>query len=431
MITRIEATNYRCFEQINIDLDAFAVFVGANGAGKTTLLDIPVLLGDLFEADNIAMAFLKPIQPRGPRAGSLVELVHYGRGDWFILAVEARLPERVVRDLLEGASEAVRRREERWPKFIRYELRLQVFNKRALQVQNEYLFTFSEQEKPPRAEEGGAPRLHGEINPLDGWRFTIQREYGGEAAFRVETSAKAKVRSTALDADILSMPKVRFESRTEFPAARWFLELLTQDALSFDPNWSELRLASPPGLPKDRVTAKGDNLPWLAKHLKETNPEQYEAWKEHVRIALPQLTDIEALEREGDHHAYFRVTYNGKHQVASSGLSDGTLRIMAHTLLSYLDTPPHLLVVEEPENGIHPRAIETILECLSSIYHSQVFISSHSPVVVANSKLEHILATRLERNGAVSVVAGTKHPRLVDWKGSIDLGTLFAAGVLG
>jgi predicted ATPase len=148
-------------------------------------------------------------------------------------------------------------------------------------------------------------------------------------------------------------------------------------------------------------------------------------------LMLSSITDIEALVREEDHHAYFRVTYNKKHQVTSSGLSDGTLCIMAHTLLSYLQTPPHLLIVEELENGIHPRSIEAVLDGLSSISHSQVLISSHSPVVIANSRLEHILTTRLERNGAVSVVAGIRHPRLINWQGELDLGTLFAAGVLG
>ncbi len=47
MITRLEATRYRCFERLGIDLSDFQVIVGANGSGKTTLLDLPVLFGDL------------------------------------------------------------------------------------------------------------------------------------------------------------------------------------------------------------------------------------------------------------------------------------------------------------------------------------------------------------------------------------------------
>ncbi|MEZ4226975.1 MAG: AAA family ATPase [Polyangiaceae bacterium] len=426
MITRIEATNYRCFEQLDVDLGRFGVVVGANGSGKTTLLDIPVLLGDLIEAANISMAFLNASQPRGARAGSLLELVHKERGDWFIFAVEAQLPERVVRDLLEGATDTVKQHEDRWPKYVRYELRLQVFNKRALQVQNEYFFTFSEQHQPPR---NGA-RLHGEIDPKREWHFAIRREYGGEAEFRIETKPKAKVRGTFLDPDILALPKVRFETKTEYPAARWLVEALTDEAVFFDPVWSDLRTASKPGLP-DRVTADGLNLPWLAMAMRNDLPEHFDAWKEHVRIALPQVTNIEVIEREEDHHAYFRLTYNDSYAVTSSGLSDGTLRVLALTLLPYLASPPKLLVVEEPENGIHPRAIETVLEGLSSIDDSQVLVSSHSPVVVANVKLEDLLAARLRRDGAATVIPGPDHPRLADWKGSIDLGTLFAAGVLG
>ncbi len=44
MITRLEATRYRCFERLGVDVGDFRVLVGANGSGKTTLLDLPVLL---------------------------------------------------------------------------------------------------------------------------------------------------------------------------------------------------------------------------------------------------------------------------------------------------------------------------------------------------------------------------------------------------
>ncbi len=34
MITRIEATKYRCFDRLGIDLGPYGVVVGANGAGN-------------------------------------------------------------------------------------------------------------------------------------------------------------------------------------------------------------------------------------------------------------------------------------------------------------------------------------------------------------------------------------------------------------
>ena len=46
MIIRIEATRYRCLENIGVALPQFAALVSANGAGKTTLLDVPRMMGD-------------------------------------------------------------------------------------------------------------------------------------------------------------------------------------------------------------------------------------------------------------------------------------------------------------------------------------------------------------------------------------------------
>ncbi|GMU64622.1 MAG: hypothetical protein AMXMBFR36_08960 [Acidobacteriota bacterium] len=426
MITRIEVTNYRCFSQLDIDLGSLGVLIGPNGAGKSTLLDVPVLLGDLLATDNISTAFLKATQPRGPRAGSLTELIHKGRGDWFILSLEAELPNRVVRDLLEAATNAVKQDEARWPKFLRYELRLQVFGGRALQVQNEYLFTFSESQPPPRNQ----ARLHGEINPRRDWDFSIRREYGGEAELRVETKLRSSLRKSTLDASLLALPKVRFEGREAFPAAHWLLDQLTEATVLFNPDWSDLRVASPPGL-SDRLAPDGRNMPWLALALRQQAPANFEAWKEHVSIALPQIAEIDVVEREEDHHAYFRVRYRGGHEVTSSGLSDGTLRVMALTLLSYVQPQPGLLMVEEPENGIHPQAIEAVLDSFTGQLDSQVLLASHSPVVVANVALENLLVARIEADGSASIVPGSKHPRLAEWKGNLDLGSLFAAGVLG
>lgn len=118
--------------------------------------------------------------------------------------------------------------------------------------------------------------------------------------------------------------------------------------------------------------------------------------------------------------------------MTSSGLSDGTLRILALTLLPYLPSHalPQLLVTEEPENGIHPQAIETVLLSLSSILDSQVWISTHSPIALARTELTDILAARVHDDGSVDVIRGEQHPRLRDWRGSIDIGSLFASGVL-
>ncbi len=432
MITRIEATRYRCFDKLDVELGDFRVLVGANGSGKTTLLDVPVLLGDLLRERTIGGAFTERRDGRAPRATALRELIFQGQGDFFILAVEAALPERVTRDLLEGMSEKARSQEDRRPTHIRYELRLQIFNETELQVQNEYLFVFPTPHAPSRTtSDTSAPRMHGEATPSRHWKFILRREYGGEAVYTPETVQRSRPTKSMVSPQQLAFPRLQFESQSEFPAARWFFDLLVEDTVFFDPDWNALRVASPPGLSKTQVLGSGKNAPWLALELQRTDADRFALWKNHVHLALPQVSDVSVHEREDDHHAYFRVRYGDRYDVPSSGLSDGTLRILVLTLLAYIAKPPRFLVTEEPENGIHPKAIEAVIQGLASIYDSQVIVSSHSPVVLARSELAQILAARIRADGACEVIPGPEHPRLVDWKGEVSLSTLFAAGVLG
>jgi predicted ATPase len=424
MITRIEATRYRCFERLDTDLQPFGVLVGANGAGKTTFLDIPGLLGDCLQQREIAQAFTMRRGVRPPRSSSLNELVFCHRGEDFILAIEAELPEAIISDLLPSQSGPVQNNRERWLRFIRYEVRFEIFNKRQLIVGNEYLFLFA-RTNPPKRERA---RLYGEVNPNRDWRFIIQRERSGEVLFRSERQKGKKAQSAQVEASMLALPRVQFESAHDFLAARWLHDLLTQSCVFYHPDIDVLQTASSPGQPKG-VMPNAANLPWLILELQKDKG-RFEPWVEHVKTALPQIRDISAKEREEDHHAYLAVKYNGGHEVTSSGLSEGTLRILALTVLAYLQKRPAVIITEQPEDGIHPQAIETVLQSLESVYDSQVLISSHSPVVLALAKLDQVLCSRVAANGAATIIKGTDHPRLKEWKGGIDLGSLFAAGVL-
>ena len=63
MITRIEATRYRCFDRLDVEGGDFRVPGGANGSGKTTLLD-----GDLLREPTIGEKFTRSRDGRAFRA---------------------------------------------------------------------------------------------------------------------------------------------------------------------------------------------------------------------------------------------------------------------------------------------------------------------------------------------------------------------------
>jgi predicted ATPase len=188
------------------------------------------------------------------------------------------------------------------------------------------------------------------------------------------------------------------------------------------------RAQRPPG--KDyQVAPSGVTLPWSVLDLAE-RPEEYTEWLDHIGDALPFLRKVSARQREDDLHAYLEVEYDTGVTVKSIGLSDGTWALLALSVLPFLNNVPPLVTVEEPENGIHPKAVETVLESLANLRKSQVLITTHSPVVVAVTPPEQLLCMRQNRSGSVEVIPGPQHPQLKDWQGTPSLATLLSAGIL-
>jgi hypothetical protein len=217
------------------------------------------------------------------------------------------------------------------------------------------------------------------------------------------------------------------ESR--FPVSVWFRELLGMGVQKLVLNSQLIRQANPPG---QRVGFRpdGSNLAWVVEELKRGEPKRFSDWLEHVQSALPDLKEIRTVERPEDKHRYLVLRYQSVGDVPSWMASDGTLRLLALTLLAYLPSFRGVYLIEEPENGVHPRAIETMFESLRSVYEAQVLVATHSPVILSMVDPESVLCFAKTPEGATDIVRGNEHPRLRDWQCETDLGSLYAAGVL-
>jgi hypothetical protein len=217
---------------------------------------------------------------------------------------------------------------------------------------------------------------------------------------------------------------------TQFPATTWLRKLLVEGVQSIILNSLLIRKASPPGQGRG-FRPDGSNLPWVIDDLIKKNPQRFKDWIAHLRTALPDIDGIRTVERQDDRHRYLLVKYVGGLEVPSWVVSDGTLRLLALTLPAYLADLKGIFLIEEPENGIHPRAAETVFQSLSSVYDAQILLASHSPVILGISKVEDVLCFAKTPEGATDIVSGDMHPALSEWQGETNLGILFASGVLG
>jgi predicted ATPase len=423
MIGLIDAVRFRCLKDVRQPLGGFHVLVGANATGKTTLLDVVTFLGEAV-SDGIEAAVSR-------RTADARDLVWQRRESSFELAIEARLPEDVRGKLAHREHDTVR-----------YELKVQV--EPDLQLAAERVLLLSADEPPPRqldifpTERAARDSLMARTR-AQGVRTIVNKVPGGNDNFYSETykeSGKGWQRAYKLGPRKSALGNLP-EDESEFPAATWLKRLLVENVQSFVLNSLAIRRASSP-LGRRGFKTDGSNLPWVIAELEEPRNgrtqggvDRLTSWVAHLRTALPDLERIRTVEREDDRHRYIVLEYKGGLSVPSWMASDGTLRLLALTLPAYLPEFRGVYLIEEPENGLHPLAVETAFQSLSTTYDAQMLLASHSPVVLSLVEPAHVLCFAKTSEGATAIVRGSEHPALRDWKQDPDLGTLFASGVLG
>lgn len=267
-----------------------------------------------------------------------------------------------------------------------------------------------------------------------GTRVVITNAKGRNANFHSEVLDKSKKGSGWMPSIKLGRHKSALANipadERDFPIATWLRDLLTRGVQSIILNSLRIRSASRPGQGRGFVP-DGSNLPWVVDDFQKRDPARFQQWIAHLRTALSDLETIRTVEREDDRHRYLVLRYAGGLEVPSWVVSDGTLRMLALTLLAYLPEFQGVYLIEEPENGIHPLAVETVYGSLSSVYDAQILVATHSPVILSLARAEDVLCFAKAKDGSTDIVRGREHPALREWKGTPNLGVLLGSGFLG
>lgn len=421
MISLIEALNYRSLHYVRQPLSRFQLLIGPNGSGKTALLDIPSLLAHLIELGlDIARAG-EDLLAIPLRATDARQLLWKQQGQRFELAVECPIPQGLAR-VNRAAAQQV----------CRYELAIDAVAS-SIAAENLLLIPQGDHKPRPPLEVFPSPRTIPSTILVDahaslptGWQQVIGRNQPHKATYLAETSnsqttRKLLARRTAL----ASLP----DDPERFPVACWFRAQLIEQMHRLVLSSEHMRLPSPPSRQKG-FRVDGSNLPWVVDRLQQ-NPERFALWLAHLQEALPEFRDFSTILREEDRHRFLTAQAAEDVVIPSRVLSDGTLRILALTLLAYVEDLSGSYLIEEPENGIHPKAMESEFQSLSSVYDAQILCATHSPVLLSRANPAQLLCFAKTADGQTDVIQGDQHPVLRDWQGTLDLQTLFASGMLG
>lgn len=394
MIVGLQIRNFKAIRRIQpLTLKQFHVLVGPNGSGKSTLLD--------------AIEFVRSCLVHGPltaveeRAPEFRDLTFMRRGGSIEFDIWLSLPNSSFNDLN-----------------VKYRLVLAQDNELGVRVTEESLTPTDPQ------------RSRSKRKSILGKTTTGRDFYKRESSSYIDTFLFGRDRLA------LSLTPPDPE---RYPTANAVRHFLSQGVKFIQLNSAAMREPAPATRPTE-LDLDGTNLARAVGVLLRNAPKRrtrngheppITRWTDHLRLALEGLESIKWASRQPDNAEYLVLNFVDGLECPSWLLSDGTLRMLALTLPAFLPSSRSLYMVEEPENGVHPHALEIIIRALAAIPESQVFIATHSPLVVEQVGPAPLLCFRRHAQSGVIITSGADHPALRDWDGTPDLGSIFSARVFG
>lgn len=178
----------------------------------------------------------------------------------------------------------------------------------------------------------------------------------------------------------------------------------------------------------------GGNLPAVLFYLKERHQNTYDVIVDIVRQVAPFFDEF-VLEPDKLNPQFMALRWREKgtpHELGVHQLSDGSLRFMA--LATLLNLPagdmPGILIIDEPELGLHPAAIQVLAGLLQAAStRSQVIVSTQSVTLINQVEAEDVIV--VERESGQSVFRRPEADGLQDWLSDYALGELWEKNVIG
>ncbi|MBA7539811.1 hypothetical protein ES705_32096 [subsurface metagenome] len=393
-IKTIKVSNFKSFEEVNVDLGGFNVLIGANASGKSNFINVLQFLKDIAESglDNaISMQGVDYIQ-------------NINIGASKNLSIELHIDSK--EDPIRFGTEKDKR----------------IIGTKAYELIYKFSIEFYKRKSGYKriAEE----RLEANCNfvELERKKGKIkEKEKIGEGKIILNRDAEGKVkydikpRDAPIKVEDLISP---FFSKKGFlegklPPKELFIETpIFLPSISFNINGFFRNMSIydfDPKLSKHAtlITGKtelepnGSNLAIVLKNILD-DKEKAERISNLIKDFLPFIEDI-TVEKLPDKSllAGLKEIYYGKTFLPAFLISDGTINITALIIALYFEKTP-LTVIEEPERNIYPYLISKVVEMMNDVsgrLKKQIIVTTHNPEVVRYADIENILLVHRDDKG--------------------------------
>lgn len=353
-LKRLEIHNYKSLRNVVLEPARLSVFVGPNAAGKSNLADALDFLGDVYRWDlenavkkkggyeNIC--FRQSARSQAPIRFRLILEVP---SDSFLLlfdhVFELKTQSRGI-----GASFYISA-EELVLRYVDADPMLKITRRRGHEIE------------------------------IEGPQGELKKTLMGSAL----TSLRGReLLKSVLDTELLLLP---LQGLNPVIAFVQFLGSLRIFRLS--PRHCRDTGVPTPNAELDRF---GSNLPAVIDYLRRNELRVFDRLLGIARRVMPSLESLETGFTHTKTLALFLKESGVKRPWTAEDISDGTIQAIA-LLAATFDPRIPILVIEEPENSVHPWAIRNFIEAFREASEKkQIFLTTHSPILIDQIRPEEL-----------------------------------------
>jgi len=182
------------------------------------------------------------------------------------------------------------------------------------------------------------------------------------------------------------------------------------------------------------LQSEANNLASFLYYLKNNYPESYRRISDYVRDVVPQFSEFYLEPERGYISLKWRDNSPNDYVLSADQFSDGSIRFisLATLLLQPEETMPFVIIVDEPELGLHPYAIDQLNEMIKDASkHAQIIIATQSTAIIDGFSVGDIAIVEYDNDIQGSSVRRLDEREYAEWIGRYTLSELWNKNVIG
>ena len=171
------------------------------------------------------------------------------------------------------------------------------------------------------------------------------------------------------------------------------------------------------------------NIAPFLLHLKNNEKSAYDQIVDSIRLVTPFFNDFILKPNRSEKVRLLWKQKGSDYPLKPHHLSDGTLRFICLTTALLQPDPPSTIIVDEPELGLHPYAVEILAELIEATSEkTQLIVSTQSPSLVDYFEPKDIIVVNREKGA--SVFKRLNRNELSTWLNDYSLGELWRKNII-